>query len=465
LNDQSQVAAAIARLKAPVFLVRSQGQGHGRVLSLYTTEASAPRDLARQAADQMQTAGIAAAVKTVRIKSRRLRQRSLEAMIETTGRGEIAYDPTGLVSRGAALLALADRLRRETSVKLNGLFLDPERRTVFVIVDRKAFPAGGEARLQKRLAAMGEVARVVHAWRVQEKPSLEVAVRIGFELPASVAAIAIDRKSVATPPGRWQRGIAAALGSLLGLGALASAQAADVVRPPPAPPPPVVVAPVKQPAVAAPNLDILFGDIFLNGDGFNNKNIGAVGVKGAIPIGQAFGAQVDAAIGTDNYWGIGGHFFWRDPSHGLFGLVASHESLDGSTVDRYGGEAELYLQNVTLRGDIGAEEGNAPHTVFGDLDLTFYVHANFELTGGANYENAEWRGHAGLEWQPQNLSGLSLFADGDFGGNNVIKAVAGVSFHFGTHGVSLIDRDRKYDPTFSLFHFAPQTVGYTPPPD
>jgi hypothetical protein len=455
-----QIGAALSRLRTPIFVARSTSQGKKSQVFLYTTDTRAPRDLGKRAAAELRAAGIDADCRLIRTKASRLSQKSVEAMVKGFGRGDIVYDPTGLVSRSTAVLALAARVRRDVTAKLTGLFLNPDRRTLFVIVDQKAFPAGGEAHLAKRVEAMGEVARAVQAWRSEDAPGFELAIRIGFDLPASVPVIPVDKKSVPSPMGLWQRrGIAAALGSLLGFGALASAQAADIVRPPVAP---AVVIPQKAPAVARHNFDLLFAGVFLNGDGFDNFRLGAVGIKGAVPIGHDFGLQVDAAVGTDSYWGVGGHLFWRDPSHALLGVIASHETLEGRTFDRYGGEAELYLRNVTLRGEVSAQSGDAPHTLFGGLDLTFYAHPNFSLTGGAHRENGDWRGHVGVEWQPNGLSGLSLFADGDFGGNNFAKAVAGVSFHFHTPGVTLIDRDRKYDPHFSLFHFAPKP-GYSPP--
>ena len=49
-----------------------------------------------------------------------------------------------------------------------------------------------------------------------------------------------------------------------------------------------------------------------------------------------------------------------------------------------------------------------------------------------------------MEWQPSTLShmsSLSIFADGEMGDNGFAKALVGVSFHFGSQGVSLIDRE------------------------
>jgi hypothetical protein len=455
---QDPIAAAVARLKTPIYLARRTGRGSRPMFSLYTTDSAAPRDLSRRAAAEFGAAGIASDCRVVYTSQRKLRRKSVEALCRSLGSGDIVYDPTGLVARSAAVLACARHIRTSATARLQGLYLDPDRRTLFVIVDQKAFPTGTEALLQKRVAAMGEIARAVHAWRATESPDFELAIRIGFALPTDVAVIPVDQQSLRRVTPFWpRRGVAAVLGSLLGFGALATAQAADIARPPPLR---AVVVPQKQPAVAQHNLDFFLAGVHLDGDGFDNFQLGVLGAKGAFPLGQNFGVQVDAAVGTQQYWGIGGHLFWRDPSQGLVGVIASRDSLAGSTFDRVSGEAELYLRNLTLRGEAGAQGGDAPHSLFAGLDLTFYAHPNFSLTGGAKYYNNALRGTVGLEWQPDRMRGLSVFADGDFG-SNFVKAVAGVSFHFHSNNVTLIDRDRRYDPVFSLLNFAPK--GYSTP--
>ena len=236
-------------------------------------------------------------------------------------------------------------------------------------------------------------------------------------------------------------------------GAVVAAQAADAVSPYSAP-----VAPAaSEPAVAKSNLDVLFAGIFLNGGGYSNFKIGAAGAKVAIPLGHSYGLQVDAAVGTQSYWGVGGHLFWRDPSEGLIGAFASHESLQGVTLDRYGAEAlRLDLRNITLSGEVGAQSGGAPHSPFAGLDVTFYTNPNFSVTAGAEFRESQLVGHAGFELQPNvgHMAGMSVFADAEWGQSNYSKVVAGVTFHFGSAGVTLEDRDRKYDPKFGLFNFS-----------
>ena len=429
------IAAAIARLGTPVFLAK-QSAGRARpLISLYTTDRRASRQLARAAAESFAREGINADCRTVVARSSRLRRNSLEALVRGFGLGEIVYDPTGLITRSAAVVDCARRIRGASKAPLKGMYFNAERRTLFVILMQKAFPTGTEALLTKRVEAMAEIAQAVQAWRTECGPDFDLAIRIGFDLPTSIRVIPVDRQSVPSRLSRWQRlGVAAALSSALGLGAVASAQAADV-----GPGLPVYSAPVvQQPAVKNHNLDLLFAGVFLNGGGYHNQKIGAVGGKFAVPLGTSFGLQVDAAVGTLQYWGIGGHLFWRDPSEGLVGAFARHESLQGATLDRYGAEAELYLRNITLRGIVGMQAGDAPHDPFAGLDLTFYMQPNFSATAGAKLTDGALRGHAGIELQPNigAMNGLSLFADGEWGDNNFAKVIAGVSLHFGSAGAS-----------------------------
>ncbi len=379
-------------------------------------------------------------------------------MTKAFGTGEIVYDPTGIVGRTAAILELAGNVRAEAGMPVKGVYLNADRRTLFIIVDPKSFPENAEANLAKRVEVMGNIATAVQAWKTESAGGLDLAIRIGFELPTSLGVIPVDRLSEPSRFAGWRgRGIAAALTSMLGIGAIASsASAAEPIKPVFIPP--VAAAQKPLPAVARPNLDVLFAGVFLDGGGFNKFKVSALGLKGAIPIGQQFGFQVDAAVGTHEYAGVGGHFFWRDPSFGLVGGFMTHEKLGSVTLQRYGAEAEAYLRNINLRGIVGMQAGDAPHSPFASLDLTFYVKPNLAIEGGAKYANNSVTGKLGIEWQPMNLSGISLFADTEWGLNNYTKTKAGVSFHFGAPGASLIDKARNYDPAFGLFNFT--ELGY-----
>jgi len=158
-------------------------------------------------------------------------------------------------------------------------------------------------------------------------------------------------------------------------------------------------------------------------------------------------------VGTNGYYGVGGHLFWRDPTYGLLGAFASYEANDISNMSRIGGEAEMYMNQFTVRG-VAAGQGGTKSGFFGKLDLVFYATPDLSITGGILTDPGATYGHVGFEWQPATtaLSGMSVFADGQFGQANRTQFMAGLKFHFGGAGRTLIDRDRRDDPEFSLFH-------------
>jgi hypothetical protein len=138
--------------------------------------------------------------------------------------------------------------------------------------------------------------------------------------------------------------------------------------------------------------------------------------------------------------------------------------MNDARLTRYAVEGELYRGAMTFRGIAGSQSG-VTTSPFARLDVIFYAHPNFEFSLGGEFSSGHNLARIGMEWQPSTLShmsSLSIFADGEIGENGFAKALAGVSFHFGSQGISLIDRDRKYDPFFSLFNnFA--AAGYAGP--
>jgi len=71
---------------------------------------------------------------------------------------------------------------------------------------------------------------------------------------------------------------------------------------------------------------------------FNTKIDGAIGWidgDGAVnftgsatfPVGNPFGAQIDGLYGwtdDESLYGLGGHFFWRNPEYALLGATAAY---------------------------------------------------------------------------------------------------------------------------------------------
>jgi hypothetical protein len=111
-------------------------------------------------------------------------------------------------------------------------------------------------------------------------------------------------------------------------------------------------------------------------DGFNGKieplggriaNRSIAGNQGAlsIPLPGPLGLQLDAAFGSFDNRGFGnvaGHFFWRNPGQGLFGIYSSYTYWDqfgGAYVGQLAAEGEFYSGRWTVQGIAGVESGNA----------------------------------------------------------------------------------------------------------
>jgi hypothetical protein len=67
--------------------------------------------------------------------------RSLEHWLRKFNVDQIIYDPTMVISRGRALLATAKSLRASLGTAIAGLFVDPQRRVIFVLTRSKNDPA------------------------------------------------------------------------------------------------------------------------------------------------------------------------------------------------------------------------------------------------------------------------------------------------------------------------------------
>jgi len=338
--------------------------------------------LRSQAAAAIRARGIAADCKVVVHKPTALaRKRSLEAFNSTFGKGETVFDPTGAISRSVSIECCATALRKVLGDRLQGVFLDANRRALFIILDRGRFSTAAATMLDERVETMSQVAETVKAWRSSEPNSIDVAVRIGFEPPTGLGLIPVDRRSDHLTTRRRsfldrlrKPGIAGTLASLVGVSGVASALAGDLASNGQSG---ASLASPADPAVAAPNVGVIGAGGWLNGNGFNNLGWGGAGLKATTPLGDRFGAQFDAAFGSDNYYGVGGHLFWRD-SLGLLGVVGSFESMAGHSLSRVAVEGELYENAFTLGGQVGAQTGTT-RGAFGGLDLTFYPTPNFSM--------------------------------------------------------------------------------------
>ncbi len=192
-----------------------------------------------------------------------------------------------------------------------------------------------------------------------------------------------------------------------------------------------------------------------------------------LPVGHSFGLQIDAGI--TQYEGSSlpvsitmaagaGHLFWRDPDLALFGLYAHYANVSysggGSSVGlwRFGAEAELFLDRVSIEGFAGADisdlsTGNLDY-FNGNMKVAFYATENFRIHGGVMHQFDQTFGRVGGEAMlPFGSNNIAVYADGVFGGD-VDSVRGGIRIYFGESGKSLMARHREDDPQTQLDAFA-----------
>lgn len=218
------------------------------------------------------------------------------------------------------------------------------------------------------------------------------------------------------------------------------------------------------------------------------------GISGAmgtvtVPIGHAFGAQIDMGSGTFGNRPLGdaaGHLFWRDPDKGLVGAYGSGILLGdhvGRGVWTAAGEFEAYFGKFTGRALIGLEGASAYTASLTSLELqsyggnssfdkknyfhdiveaTFYPIDDLALSVGHIYSFGRNAITGEVEYLlPQFRGGNiapSTFVQASYGWNSSSNIMAGVRIYFGNHDKTLIRRQREDDP---MARPAPDTF---PPP-
>lgn len=214
------------------------------------------------------------------------------------------------------------------------------------------------------------------------------------------------------------------------------------------------VEPTILPAVSGIN-----GKFALNGGVFDEEGAAVLSGALSVPVGHAFGLQLDGMAGAVDGEFVGGggaHLFWRDPSTALLGVYGSYTHFDAvdGYVARLGVEGEYYWNNWTVSALVGAEfvenetEDETDFFVFSDL--SYYATDNLELSIGHRYTSERHVGALGVEFQlDQTLfsSGVSLFAEGRIGEDDYQAAWGGIRFYLGEEK-TLIRRHREDDPDF-----------------
>lgn len=240
----------------------------------------------------------------------------------------------------------------------------------------------------------------------------------------------------------------------------------------------------------APAVDGLNAKTEVLGGSLANRSL--AGTQGAVsfPLRGSLGVQLDAAFGSFDHSGFGnvaGHFFWRNPGQGLFGIYTSHTIWDrygGAYVGQVAGEGEYYVGRWTLQGIAGVEFGNQVSTTssftavtatpgptpFGtpgvlttstfssmfDVRTRFFDQINLKY-----YLTDDWVGYVGHRYLGGKHA-LALGSEYAFPLANKFKATAffearvgegefhgiwgGLKFYFGQKDKPLIARHRQDDP-------------------
>lgn len=193
----------------------------------------------------------------------------------------------------------------------------------------------------------------------------------------------------------------------------------------------------------------------------DSEALGSVAGAISVPLGESFGFQGDLSVANvfgETVVGGTGHLFWRDPNSYLFGAIGGY--IDGPDANTLwgGGEAELYLGNISIEAIAGGMDVNGDSANSGDFfasaDLAYYATDNLRLALGASSIAGFESGRVKMEWMPAALDmPLTLNAGVNFGEDDLVTAQVGLSLYFGGNNPSksLIDRHRQDDPRIRSF--------------
>jgi hypothetical protein len=441
---ESALRAVVEALSVPVFFA-GLDLGSPPRLTLHTAASAKRRPLRLEAEGALGRAGVKARCRVRSLNYRRLgRATSLEAVLRSFPHGTAVYDPTSSIGRGRALVRCAERLRRRLGDQLKGVFLDPDSRTLYLVLRRQAIETAGRADAELRREIAETVAAVVAGWQADDADAIKLVLRLGTRLPG-FAVVPLDRASISRDGRAYAQLAAMRLGAIaggvaawFGLSNGAWAQQAS------SPPPPSE----SLPAVSDPN-----ADLFSEGGAQGRDHPAGEGLSGGsltLPVGHDFGVQLDGVGGYargDAAFGVGGQAFWRDPSIGLAGIAADHINRGGANLTRVGPEGEVYLGQFTVSGRAGYENSTSGHGGFARIDLAFYPLDDLDLSVGAQIDPHETLGHFGIEYQfgIHALPGLAAFADVAVFGAGIKYGLIGFRYYFGADK-TLIRRHREDDP-------------------
>ncbi len=432
-----EISEALRSLAAPVFAACVSDHPQGQRITVHVSSGAKLRALKAPILQSLSGIEKHNAVIRVHRPASLLRAKSLEAFVARLGGERIAYDPTGALSRSEALVDASRAVRDALGERVCGFYYAPMLRIFYVTLEKSKLACGATFRLSE----LAEIERIVLAALRAAFDGSEAAcpaVRVGFGLPVT-RLVPVDRLSVMG----WRQSVLPALQTcwkqltvavLFGLGAASAAQAQDA-------------------AVSEANLKLRgsFGEVI---DDYS-WNVEAAFTA---PLSERFGVAVEGGAGSNannDYFGVGGHLFARDPDSYLLGVFGAYSEGTSFNVDatRVGGEFEFYLDQLTVSGSAGYQFSTIlGDKSFGNLDFKWYATNNFSISAGGFGDEDKAYARGRLEWQPgfAALPGLAFHADGVFGEDDYQSVMFGLTYYFGTP-VDLIDRHRRQDPEMALF--------------
>ena len=139
----------ISTLETPV-LFANLNEGSRPRLTLHTAMSGTGRGLHREAKRALSEAGIEVRCKVKEHDEKRLlKTASLDRLVREFGRDSIVFDPTGGIGRARAVVRCAARIRGTLGAGLAGIYLEPWRRTLYVVLHRDAVVRDGEVAVDR----------------------------------------------------------------------------------------------------------------------------------------------------------------------------------------------------------------------------------------------------------------------------------------------------------------------------
>src|SRR5207247_1021882 len=119
---------------------------------------------------------------------------SLEELLQRFRHDRMVYDPLGCFARAGEYVQFAGRLRAEIGDKLTGVYLEPVRRTVYLVLDRARVVHGQIVRIAElrdiENGARRALAEAFAGYSLRGIPAL----RLGLSFP-SVGLVPVDEAS------------------------------------------------------------------------------------------------------------------------------------------------------------------------------------------------------------------------------------------------------------------------------